>query len=50
MYVPTTPTARGQSFFQLDWSNGWKKKIKMATYTTAASDPVCQCIEQNKSF
>ena len=27
-----------------------RKKIKMATYTTAASDPVCQCIEQNKSF
>ena len=27
-----------------------RKKIKMATYTTAASDPVSQCIEQNKSF
>ena len=23
--MSTTPTARGQSFSQLDWSNGWKK-------------------------
>ena len=26
MSLPTTHTARGQSFFQLDWSNGWKEK------------------------